>query len=109
MKARLPQSAQPQNYNQMLKQAQKMQEEMAKAQDALADKEYSCSGGGGNVDIVINGRKEIVSIKIAPQVVDPEDIEFLQDMIASTVNSAIKMVEEDAADVLGKITGPLGI
>lgn len=109
MKARLPQSAQPQNYNQMLKQAQKMQEEMAKAQDELAEKTYTCAGGGGKVEVTITGKKEITSLKIDPQVVDPDDLEFLQDMIVSAVNGAIRTVEDDAAAAMAAITGPIGL
>lgn len=88
MKARLPKGmgGGPSNMQGMIKQAQKMQEDMQKAQEELEAKEYKTSAGGGAVEAVISGKKEILSLTIRPDVVDPEDIEMLQDLIISAVN-----------------------
>ena len=111
MKARLPQGygAGPQNMNAMLKQAQKMQEDMNTLQSDLETREYDVSAGGGMVKIKINGKKEVKSISIAPEIVDPDDIETLEDIMTAAVNEAIKRVEETAADEMAKITGSLNI
>ncbi len=110
MKARIPReySAGPSNMQGMLKQAQKMQEDMAAAQAALEAKEYEIKAGGGVVSVKINGKKEILSLDIAPEIVDPDDIETLSDVIVAGINEAIKTVEQDAANEMGKITGGMG-
>ena len=105
MKARIPQGP---SMNSMLKQAQKMQEDMANLQADLETREYDFSAGGGAVSIKMNGKKEIVSLTIAPDIVDPDDIETLQDIIIAGVNEAIKQVEITANEEMGKITGALG-
>lgn len=111
MKARLPQGlgGGPQNMNAMIKQAQKMQEDMSTLQAELEAKEYEISAGGGMVKIVISGKKEVKSIKIAPEIVDPDDIETLEDIVTAAVNEAIKRVEDTAAEEMSKITGSLNI
>ena len=89
MKARLPQGmggGAPANMNQMIRQAQKMQEAMEKAQEELNAKEYEATAGGGMVAVTMNGKKEVVKVSIKPEVVDPEDVEILEDMIAGAVN-----------------------
>lgn len=108
MKARLPQGmggGAPANMNQMIRQAQKMQEAMEKAQEELNAKEYVSTAGGGMVSVTMNGRKEVVKVSLKPEVVDPEDVEILEDMIAGAVNEAIRAVEAEAQQVMGSITG----
>ena len=108
MKARLPQGmggGQAANMNQMIRQAQKMQEAMEKAQEELNAKEYEATAGGGMVAVTMNGKKEIVKVSLKPEVVDPEDVEILEDMIAAAVNEAIRSVEADSQQVMGSITG----
>lgn len=107
MKARLPQGmgGGPQNMNAMLRQAQKMQEDMAALQEELDAREYTVSAGGGMVTVNINGKKEIQNIDIKPEIVDPDDIETLADILTAAVNEAIKRVEETNAAEMQKITG----
>ena len=111
MKVRLPQGmgAGPNNMQSMLKQAQKMQEDMAQKQAELEEKEYDVSAGGGVVNVKINGKKEILAIKIAPEVVDPDDIETLEDLVTAAVNEAIKKVETTSAEEMQKITGAMAL
>ncbi len=93
----------------MLKQAQKMQEDMAQKQAELEAQEYDVSAGGGVVNVKINGKKEVLSIKIDPEVVDPDDIETLEDLVTAAVNEAIKKVEAVSAEEMQKITGTMGL
>ena len=111
MKVRLPQGmgGGPSNMQSMLKQAQKMQEDMAAMQEELEAREYDVCAGGGVVSVKINGKKEILSVKIAPEVVDPDDIETLEDLICAAVNEAIKKVEAVSADEMQKITGSMSL
>ena len=111
MKARLPQSmgGGPQNMNAMLRQAQKMQEDMSALQEDLENREYNISAGGGMVKILINGKKEIKDITIAPEIVDPDDIETLQDILIAGVNEAIGRVEKEAQEEMSKITGAMNL
>nr|WP_330372559.1 YbaB/EbfC family nucleoid-associated protein [Clostridioides mangenotii] len=97
------------NMNQLMKQAQKMQENMQKAQEELESKELEASVGGGAVTVKINGKKEIIDITIKPEVVDPDDIEMLQDLVLSAVNQAIKSVEDIQANQMNKLTGGMNI
>ena len=109
MKARLPKeyTAGPANMQGMLKQAQRMQEQVAQVQAELEAKEYEIKAGGGVVTVKINGKKEILSVKIAPEVVDPDDIETLEDLICAAVNEAVKKVEATSQDEMSKITGSM--
>ncbi len=111
MKVRLPQGmgGGPSNMQSMLKQAQKMQEDMAAKQEELEAREYDVFAGGGVVNLKINGKKEVLSVKIAPEVVDPEDVEMLEDLIVAAVNEAIKKVEAESAEEMQKITGSMGL
>ena len=111
MKARLPKGVGggPSNMNQMIRQAQKMQEEMTKAQEELNAKEYVTTSGGGMIEVTITGKKELKSVKLKPEVVDPEDIEMLEDLIVAAVNEAIRTAEEDSAKRMEKITGGLNV
>lgn len=96
------------NMNNLMKQAQKMQKDMEKAQQELEGKTVEVSVGGGAINIVATGKKEIKEIIIKPEVVDPDDVEMLQDLILSGVNEALRKAEEMANSEMGKITGGLG-
>ena len=98
----------PGNMNNLMKQAQKMQKQMEDTQAELEVKEYEASAGGGVVTVKINGKKEITSVKIAEEVVDPEDIETLEEVVMAAVNEVIRMQADDEREQLGKITGGLG-
>ena len=110
MKANIPKGmgGGPQNMNAMLRQAQKMQEDMATLQEDLDAREYDISAGGGAVEVKINGKKEILNINIKPEIVDPDDIEMLSDILVAAVNEAIKRVEETNTTEISKITGNIG-
>lgn len=111
MKARLPQGrgGGPTNMQGIMKQAQKMQEDMANLQEELDAKVYDISAGGGAVKVQINGKMEIQNIEIDPDVVDPDDVETLQDILVAGVNEAIKTVNETNSAEMGKITGSLNM
>ena len=109
MKVRLPQGMGGGNMQSMIKQAQKMQEDMAAKQEELEAREYDVAAGGGVVNFKINGKKEILSVKIDPEVVDPDDVETLEDLIVAAVNEAIKTVEGVSAEEMSKITGAMSI
>nr|AGS53184.1 FIG000557: hypothetical protein co-occurring with RecR [uncultured bacterium contig00081] len=93
------------NMNSFMKQAQKMQRQMEEAQNELADKKFEITSGGGAVKIVITGTKVIEEITISPDVVDPDDIEMLQDLILTATNEAVRTASEYAENTMGKITG----
>lgn len=97
------------NMNNMIKQAQKMQEEMLKAQEQLNEQEFEASVGGGAVSVKANGRKELVDLTISPDAVDPDDVEMLQDMIVSAVNEVLRKADEAQANNLKGLTGGLNI
>ncbi|MBQ8540841.1 MAG: YbaB/EbfC family nucleoid-associated protein [Clostridia bacterium] len=97
------------NMNNMIRQAQKMQEEMLKAQEELGEKTVEASVGGGVVSVVANGKKELVSVNIKPEAVDPDDVEMLQDLIVSAVNEAMRKADEMAASSMSRITGGMNI
>jgi len=99
----------PQNMQAMIRQAQKMQEDMAAKQEELNAREYDISAGGGVVNVKINGQKEILAIDLQPEIVDPDDIETLSDILVASVNEAIKRVEETNSAELNKITGPMNL
>ncbi len=111
MKVKLPQGlgGGPSNMQSMIKQAQKMQEEMAAKQAELEEREYDISAGGGVVNLKINGKKEVLSVKLAEEIVDPDDIETLEDLIVAAVNEAIKKVEAVSASEMGQITGNMNL
>ena len=96
------------NMNKMMAQVQKMQQDMAEAQEQLAKETVTASAGGGAVKATITGAMELVSIEIDPEVVDPEDVEMLQDMVLAAVNEAMSSSQEMASKRLGGITGGLG-
>ena len=99
----------PQNMSAMIKQAQKMQEDMAALQEELDAREYDISAGGGVVGVKINGKKEILSVKLSEEVVDPDDIETLEDLVVAAVNEAIKRVDDTNSAEMAKITGNMGM
>ena len=111
MKAHLPQGfgGGPSNLQGVIKQAQKMQERMAELQAELDEREYDFTVGGGMITIKMNGKKEMQSIEIKPEVVDPDDIEMLQDLIVAGVNEAISSIEKTNNDEMSKVTGNLNI
>ncbi len=111
MKARLPKGmgGGPTDMNGMIRQAQKMQEEMAALQEELDAKEYEVQAGGGAVTVKINGKSEITAIEIDPEIVDPDDIETLQDILIAGVNEAIKTVSDTNSNEMSKITGSLSM
>ncbi len=110
MKANIPKGVGgPQNMQAMLKQAQKMQEDMENLQAELDEREYDISAGGGVVSVKINGRKEILSIDIKPEIVDPDDVETLSDILVAAVNEAIKRVEDTNSAEMQKVTGSLSM
>ena len=92
-----------------MKQAQKLQSEMQRVQEELGDKTVEATAGGGMVTVVANGKQEIVSIKIDPEVVDKDDVEMLEDLIVAAVNESKKRAQELAMTEIGKVTGGLGI
>ncbi len=106
MKVRVPNNGGMQN---MLKQAQKMQEDMAEKQAELEAAEYTVSAGGGMVSIRINGKHEILSLDIKPDIVDPDDIETLSDVLTAALNEAIRKVDDTAQEEMGKITGSMNL
>ncbi|MDP8968611.1 MAG: YbaB/EbfC family nucleoid-associated protein [Actinomycetota bacterium] len=97
------------NMNQMLKQVQKMQADMMKAQEALANETLQTSAGGGMVTVTISGDLVLKDITIDPAAVDPEDVELLQDMVLAAVNEAIRQAQEHAAKKMGGLTGGLDL
>ena len=111
MKANIPKGmgGGPQNMQAMLRQAQKMQEDIAIKQEELDAREYEIKAGGGVVTVKINGKKEILSIDIAPELVDPDDIETLSDILVAGVNEAIKRVEDTNSREMEKITGSMAM
>jgi DNA-binding YbaB/EbfC family protein len=92
----------------MLKQAQKMQEEMLKAQTEVEEAEFEAASGGGAVTAKVSGKKELLSLTISPEAVDPEDTEMLQDLVVAAVNEAIRKAESAMNDKMGNLTGGLG-
>ena len=97
------------NMNNMIRQAQKMQQDMMKAQEELESKTYEAAAGGGVVSAAVSGKKELVSVTIDPEAVDPDDVEMLQDLIVAAVNEAIRKATEDATSQMSKLTGGLNL
>lgn len=97
------------NMNNMIRQAQKMQQDMLKAQEELENKTYEAAAGGGVVSATVSGKKELVAVAIDPEAVDPEDVEMLQDLIVAAVNGALRKAGEDAASQMSRLTGGLNL
>ena len=103
-----PGGAMPGNMNNLMKQAQKMQRQMEETTKDLEEKEVSASAGGGAVEITVSGKKEIVKVSLKEEVVDPDDIEMLEDLIMAAANEALRKMEEVSQTEMAKITGGLG-
>lgn len=93
----------------MIKQAQKMQQEMMKMQEELESAEYTATAGGGVVTAVVSGKRELISLAIEPDAVDPDDVEMLQDMVVAAVNEALRKAESSANEGMSKLTGGLNL
>ena len=98
----------PGNMNNLMKQAQRMQRQVEETTKELEEKEYSASAGGGAVTVTVSGKKEVLSVKLAEEVVDPDDIEMLQDLIVAATNEALRKREEESQAAMSKLTGGLG-
>lgn len=97
------------NMNNLMKQAQKLQKEMEQMQKDLETKEFEASVGGGAVVVKVNGKKEVLAINIKEEVVDPDDVEMLEDLVLSAVNEALKKAEDETSNKMGKLTGGLNM
>ena len=111
MKARVPKNmgGGAQNMNSMLRQAQRMQEEITVLQNDIEEREFSATSGGGVVEVVLTGKKTLKSLTIKPEAVDPEDVEMLQDLIISAVNEAVNNIESTTETEMSKITGGVSL
>ena len=97
------------NQMQMMKQAQKMQQDLLKMQEEMQTKEYEATAGGGVITAVVNGQKELLRIAIDPEAVDPDDVEMLQDMVVAAVNEAMRKADAESAANMSKLTGGLNL
>ena len=103
-----PGGGMPGNMNNLMKQAQRMQRQMEEGQKELETKEFTASAGGGAVEVTVSGKKELTGIKLAEEIVDPDDIETLQDSIVAAANEALRKADEESAALMSKMTGGLG-
>ena len=99
----------PGNMNNLMKQAQRMQRQMEETTKELEEKEYLATAGGGAVEVKVSGKKELLSVKLSEEVVDPDDIEMLEDLVMAATNEALRMAEEANAEVMNKMAGGLGL
>ena len=99
----------PGNMSNLMKKAQKMQKQLEESQKELEEKEFSASAGGGAVEVTISGKKQVTAVKLKEEVVDPDDIEMLEDLIMAAMNEALRKVEEETQNSMGKLTGGLGM
>ncbi len=106
MKARIPNANQGGN---MMARIQKMQEEMQKTQSAVEESEFTASAGGGAIEVTVNGKHEIKAIKMQPEIVDPDDIDMLEDLLLASLNEAMRKADEKMESEMGKLTGGLNI
>ena len=104
-----PGGAMPGNMSNLMKQAQRMQRQMEEGQKELETKEFTAAAGGGAVEVTVSGKKEIVGVKLSQEVVDPDDIEMLQDLIIVAVNEGLRQIDEISNSEMSKLTGGLGI
>ena len=98
----------PGNMNNLMKQAQKMQKQMEESQKELETKEFTATAGGGAVEVTVSGKKEVTKVKLAEEVVDPDDIEMLEDLIVAATNEALREMEEATTSAMARLTGGLG-
>jgi len=103
-----PGGGMPGNMNNLMKQAQRMQRQMEESQKELETKEFTAKAGGGAVEVTVSGKKEIVKVVLSEDVVDPDDVEMLQDLIVAATNEALRMADEASANMMSKMTGGLG-
>ena len=103
-----PGGAMPGNMSNLMKHAQRKQRQMEEGQKELETKEFTAAAGGGAVEVTVTGKKEVVKVKLAEEVVDPEDIEMLQDLIVAATNEALRKAEEENAAMMNRMTGGLG-
>ena len=103
-----PGGGMPGNMTNLMKQAQRMQRQMEEGQKELETKEFTAASGGGAVEVTVNGKKEILSVKLSEEVVDPEDVEMLQDLIVAAAHEALRKADEANAELMSKMTGGLG-
>ena len=99
----------PGNMNNLMKQAQRMQRQMEEQQAALETKEFTATAGGGVVKVVVSGKKEVVSVHLEEEVVDPDDVEMLEDLIVAATNEALRKMDEISQQSMSKITGGMGM
>ena len=104
-----PGGGMPGNMNNLMKQAQRMQRQMEESQKELETKEFTAKSGGGAVEVTVTGKKEVTKVKLSEEVVDPDDIEMLEDLVMAAANEALRMAEEANAEVMSKMTGGLGM
>lgn len=98
----------PGNMNNLMKQAQRMQRQMEEGQKDLETKEFTAKAGGGAVEVTVSGKKEVLKVVLSEEVVDPDDIEMLQDLITAATNEALRMADEASSDMMNRMTGGLG-
>ena len=103
-----PGGAMPGNMNNLMKQAQRMQRQMEEAQKELEEKEVTATAGGGAVEVTVSGKHEVTKIKLSEEVVDPDDIEMLEDLIMAATNEAFRKLDEESQSSMAKITGGMG-
>ena len=98
----------PGNMNNLMKQAQRMQRQMEEKQKEMEEKDWEATAGGGAVTVKVSGKREVVAVKLSPEVVDPDDIEMLEDLIVAATNEALRKLEEDSSAMMESLTGGLG-
>ena len=103
-----PGGGMPGNMSNLMKQAQRMQRQMEESQKELEVKEFVAKAGGGAVEVTVTGKKEITKVKLSEEVVDPDDVEMLEDLIMAAANEALRMADEASSEMMGKMTGGLG-
>ncbi len=98
----------PGNMNNLMKQAQRMQKQMEEKTKEIEEKQWEASAGGGAVTVTVSGKKEVISVKLSKEVVDPDDVEMLEDLIVAATNEALRKMEEESSEAMSSITGGLG-
>lgn len=104
-----PGGGMPGNMNNLMKQAQRMQRQMEERQKELEEKEFTAKAGGGAVEVTVTGKKEITKVTLSQEVVDPDDVEMLEDLVMAAANEALRMAEEANSEIMNKMTGGLGL
>ena len=104
-----PGGAMPGNMNNVMKQAQRMQRQMEESQKEMETKEFTAAAGGGAVEVTVSGKREITKVSLKEEVVDPEDIEMLEDLIMAAANEALRKVDEESQNNMSKFTGGMGL